>query len=110
MYMRVCVRESVYMCFLFAYIDICGMVCACVIVSASAFCSRMHLQRVRDTALVKHSCSKLSEAFLFCWFPSTHGRQNERAGAKKKYDSGEISSADTPYKRCVRQRNASLWA
>ena len=38
---------------------------------------------------------------FFFWFPSTHGRQNERAGAekqnKKTYDSGELlSSVDAP--------------
>ena len=26
----------------------------------------------------------LREAYLFFWFPSAHGRQNERAGARKK--------------------------
>ena len=39
---------------------------------------------------------------------------NGRAGAEKKettYDSGELlSTADAPYKRCVCQRNESIYA
>ena len=36
-------------------------------------------------------------------------KMNGQAGAKKKYDSGELlSSADAPYKRCLCKRNASL--